>query len=512
MKTCFRFTEFATKNSDIIKPIAPLAQIETYPLNLQYDYFFESIQMPEIKGLDGPAISKLVDMLEKSQSIEKFHEEAYVIAAELTARQIESGGPTHFFDIERLSTTSAAAVVPLIIDNRERELERVKVTIWKQTCFDLRPLVQTHIGFEVIKALRLWRFLGKEANESSPDLESLTSALEEYDYTINFDTSEKVKPENAVSHDMRHIVDNIIDFSASSNSIILGLKKLEQSQHPERFSIAEELVTSFFRLEPKDDYGEVEMYDKYTNELATDEIPFDSSLRLLSNSPLRRHKELLLDFYETPYVSKDIISESQAYTEVFVIKAILKNPAKWMIPRLMSFLPVENEWQEEGGNTVKSRAIFHLLDYLIEQHPKGVLEYAIEVLERASRMKYGQKLVEHIQKDLHYAIEDYEDAILVLEHLQRIERWYHADMRSVWHFQKEQEPPYRFPKAPMRLIMLNQEEWFLTSIKSLLESASSKYEKRALEVVLDVYEKGEIRQIKRDVGIFHSKWIKRQPE
>jgi hypothetical protein len=507
-KACFRFAEFATKNPDMMQPIAPLEHIETYPLYLQYDYFFEGTLLPEIKGLDGPALNKLVDILEKSQSIEKFHDEAYGIAVELIARQIESGGPTLFFDIEKLSTTSTVAIVPLIVDNRQQQLGGIRVPVWKQTCIDLRPLIQTHIGFEAVKALRLWRFLGKEVDELSPDLEALTSALEEFDYTINFDTSKKAKRENTISHDMRLMLDNIIDFSASSNSIVLGLDKLEQSQHPERYSIAEELVTSLSRLEPRMDAWGGEWYDKYTNLLISDEIALSHSIKLLSNSRSRRHKELLLDFYEAPFVRKYIPYEDQPVFEVQVMILILKHPAKWMIPRLMSLLPHANEWRDEGGNTVKSHVIFPLLEYLMKELPKGILEYAIEVLEVASRMKYGKKLVEHIQKDLHYAIQDYEDTILVLEHLQHMEKWYHYDNKSVWCYLGEQEPPYRYPTYPMRLVMLNKEEWFPRNIESLLETATSQYEKRALEVVLDAYEKGEIKRVQKDVSSFHYEYFR----
>ncbi len=63
--------------------------------------------------------------------------------------QLCNGGPTVFFDIERILETPAAGLVPLIVERRQIEIEELVIYLGNDEV-DLRPLWLTEYGFRVL--------------------------------------------------------------------------------------------------------------------------------------------------------------------------------------------------------------------------------------------------------------------------------------------------------------------------------------------------------------------------
>ncbi|MCK4566194.1 MAG: leucine-rich repeat domain-containing protein [Candidatus Thorarchaeota archaeon] len=128
----------------------------------------------ELRGFDGDIRDFLLGILgimEYSELSEKFH--AYLINGIRT--QIEHGGSTLFFDVEKMGTTEAAILIPPLLEQRKREMSDIRIPE-QNGVYDLRPLLYTGYGLELTTSLNL----GVTTNKERYDL------LQEALYTLGF--------------------------------------------------------------------------------------------------------------------------------------------------------------------------------------------------------------------------------------------------------------------------------------------------------------------------------------
>ncbi|MFW9933419.1 MAG: hypothetical protein ACFFDR_12250, partial [Candidatus Thorarchaeota archaeon] len=71
--------------------------------------------------------SRLLEKIPPEIEFERAKIEIQDIAINLLKQQIESGGSTHFLDIEDLASSPAAILIAPIIENRKKEMEELKI-------------------------------------------------------------------------------------------------------------------------------------------------------------------------------------------------------------------------------------------------------------------------------------------------------------------------------------------------------------------------------------------------
>jgi hypothetical protein len=107
----------------------------------------ESLNMPELSGLDSDPIKILTDV-SADESFEFSRERIYDRVVELLANQLERDGPTLFLDVLKMQGTRASRLIPSIVRQREKELEDLEVQTLRGTAF-LHSLWMTSYGFDL---------------------------------------------------------------------------------------------------------------------------------------------------------------------------------------------------------------------------------------------------------------------------------------------------------------------------------------------------------------------------
>jgi len=132
--------------------------------------------IPEIAGFDGDP-RKLLELTEVGMSFEEARQVVFDRAVQLIERQLNVDGPTLFLDIEKMRKTSASKLIPLIVEQRKRELENSTILVKGSKVF-LRSLWLTHYGFKIMSAI------GMGLTTDLENLESLRKSFGELDLEL----------------------------------------------------------------------------------------------------------------------------------------------------------------------------------------------------------------------------------------------------------------------------------------------------------------------------------------
>ncbi|UCE10900.1 MAG: leucine-rich repeat domain-containing protein [Candidatus Thorarchaeota archaeon] len=161
------------------------------------------LSMIEIGGVDGDPRLILEDV--SAEHGEEILTRIYEKTVSLLSAQLRRGGPTVFLDVEVMKRTSAACLVPEILESREKEMEDLIVPIRKDRAY-LDEVVITHYGFEVVMGLGLEMRVGKRG------LKRLKKSFEEVGYIFNTEEVQTVpKPDlTRASFSLRNYIQRVI--------------------------------------------------------------------------------------------------------------------------------------------------------------------------------------------------------------------------------------------------------------------------------------------------------------
>ncbi|MFW9933404.1 MAG: leucine-rich repeat domain-containing protein [Candidatus Thorarchaeota archaeon] len=119
--------------------------------------FFHSLNLEELACYDGDFID-IINLIPDTEKYELGRKQFYFRLIQLLAKQLERGGSTLFFDIDRLSDTDAAMLVPSLLEERKREVKNLRLTKFEDS-IDLTPLWLTGYGHDVLKAMNAGRMV-----------------------------------------------------------------------------------------------------------------------------------------------------------------------------------------------------------------------------------------------------------------------------------------------------------------------------------------------------------------
>jgi hypothetical protein len=148
------------------------------------------VYMPMYRGLD----SSIVPILRTGLAESNYADLRGYIRDELTTllkEQVKRGGPTHFINVNEMQEIPELAIdVPRILDLRRREIESVTL-IDRNGVIDLRPVIMTAWGFELVNALGL----GLETDAEGCD--AIQRKLYELDLSVNIAKNGETIPNSA---------------------------------------------------------------------------------------------------------------------------------------------------------------------------------------------------------------------------------------------------------------------------------------------------------------------------
>ena len=106
--------------------------------------------MAELACYDG-SISDIIQIFPTSGTYEDGLLEIQTNLISMLSKQLENGGSTLFFDIDRLATTPGSVLVPQIVSRREKELKNL-ILYQLSERVNLMPMWLTGFGFNILQA------------------------------------------------------------------------------------------------------------------------------------------------------------------------------------------------------------------------------------------------------------------------------------------------------------------------------------------------------------------------
>lgn len=113
--------------------------------------FLKNLGLSELACYDG-SISDILELVPTSGSYLDGIETIRSGLISLLTEQLELGGSTLFFDIDKLSTTAGVVLVPLILEQREKELRKLVLYQYNERV-NLMPMWMTGFGFNILRAV-----------------------------------------------------------------------------------------------------------------------------------------------------------------------------------------------------------------------------------------------------------------------------------------------------------------------------------------------------------------------
>lgn len=150
------------------------------------------VYSPMYRGLNS-SIVPILEVALKDVSYKEIRQFIKIQLTKLLMEQVKDGGPTHFVDISQLeSSPDIAVLVPQVIELRRNEIEEVTL-VEKDGVIDLRPLIMTAWGFELVNVLGLGLETDGEGCDSiQRRLYELNLEVEISDTTSYSSTSQKM--------------------------------------------------------------------------------------------------------------------------------------------------------------------------------------------------------------------------------------------------------------------------------------------------------------------------------
>jgi hypothetical protein len=121
--------------------------------------------IPELACYDG-SISDIIDVFPTNGTFDEGILEIQSKLISMLSKQLENGGSTLFFDIDKLSTTPGSVLVPQIVSQRETELRNLVLYQYAGRV-NLMPMWLTGFGFSILQAAKYGR---QELETMMPDI------------------------------------------------------------------------------------------------------------------------------------------------------------------------------------------------------------------------------------------------------------------------------------------------------------------------------------------------------
>ncbi len=162
--------------------------------------FLEALDMRELSGLD-TFPQRILEGVSLDEDYSESRERIYDRVVDLLSEQIARGGSTLFLDVLKMKNTRASRLIPLILNERQNELENLEVPILRGTAF-LHSLWMTSYGYDVVSALGI----GLTTDYSG--LKQIISSLDEAGYSLSYRRVKSVSHQswNRTSHSLRRFI------------------------------------------------------------------------------------------------------------------------------------------------------------------------------------------------------------------------------------------------------------------------------------------------------------------
>jgi len=111
----------------------------------------KALNVQELGLYDGP-LDNILDYIPKDADLRTAREKVYDRMVTLVENQLIQNGLTLFIDVDSLTTTRASKLIPLVLEKRRREIEKIVLPV-KDNRVDLKPLWLTSYGFAILRGL-----------------------------------------------------------------------------------------------------------------------------------------------------------------------------------------------------------------------------------------------------------------------------------------------------------------------------------------------------------------------
>ena len=174
--------------------------------------FLGDLGIPELACYDG-SISDIIDIIPTKGTYNKGVLEIQTRLISMLSEQLENGGSTLFFDIDKLSTTPGSVLVPQIVSQREKELKDIVLYQYAGRV-NLMPMWLTGFGFSILQAARYGR---EELEAMVPDI--LHRSASDIGITIPLkQTKSKKKYESMGGTRSKPLLDHLLTIVPPSSS------------------------------------------------------------------------------------------------------------------------------------------------------------------------------------------------------------------------------------------------------------------------------------------------------
>ena len=112
--------------------------------------FLDALNLSELACYDG-SVSDIIDLLPTEGTYKEGVDAIRIGLISLLSEQLENGGSTLFFDVEKLAITQGSVLIPLIVSRRAKELREITLYDYNGKV-NLIPLWLTGFGFSLLKA------------------------------------------------------------------------------------------------------------------------------------------------------------------------------------------------------------------------------------------------------------------------------------------------------------------------------------------------------------------------
>jgi hypothetical protein len=137
---------------------------------------FTALGIPEFACYDG-SLRDLVKLLPEYGSYDAGIITLQTEMVKVLEEQLEQGGSTLYFDVDALSSTRGSVLIPILLKQREYEMQNVTLYNHKGR-LDLLPLWITGYGSQILKALNFGRWI------SSDRIPAIEEALNKIDHDV----------------------------------------------------------------------------------------------------------------------------------------------------------------------------------------------------------------------------------------------------------------------------------------------------------------------------------------
>jgi len=363
-----------TKGWDLVK-IALLQELMTLDWGFQNDWidfteihdarrnFFKIFRMDEYAGYEGDIKDVLMNTT--------YHDDFDRLCSDLSDKisqsienYIQNNNSTRGLDINAFRSSSASKLIPLILQARMREIEEIELPV-KESCVDLRELWSTSYGYEVLSAMKVWKFCSKR---------TLSTILERFkELELNLPIVEGYGFQKQADNDDTRIFNKRIDSIANYRALVEGVYQLGETKHPETLDLIVPLIhsPSELRFEWKQD---IDYYGWTRNEKPVPLLEIVDAMGCIDDERVLPRLRGLLGTHWN--FDRSNYSRSTLYATL--LKALERHHDRTILPSLLNLLKLIPHFVEEDSAPPKHAS--HSLDDLLESVVNILESYSDETI------------------------------------------------------------------------------------------------------------------------------------